>query len=448
MRKLSTRHVRFIALGGTIGAGLFVGSGTGIAAAGPSLLIAYALCGVVVYLMLRALGELALADPARGSFSTYADRYLSETAGFITGWSYWAMWVLAGGAEITAVGLLVKLWLPWLPQWLPAAAALLIVVAINVRNVRLFGELEFWLALVKIFAIVAVIGLGLVILTFPSIVAVPGAGVANLWRHGGLLPRGVTGFVGVLPVALFAFGGVEVIGFTAVDTDERDRSVPRAIRGVIARILLFYIGSMAVIMSLTPWTAFSAGTSPFVETLRRTGVPYAADVVNLVVITAALSACNTGLYAIGRTLAALGEVGQAPAGFARVNATGVPTRAIGVSAAALAGVVFLNWLVPERVLGDIMSALALLLLWTWLSIMLAHAAFRRRSRAATERYAMPWYPWSSAIVMGALVAAGAMLAVVQTTRPAVLLGVAWFAVLAVAHRLAVVRRRAAGSEAA
>jgi L-asparagine transporter-like permease len=443
-RKLSNRHVQFIALGGTIGAGLFLGSGAGIAAAGPSLLIAYALCGLVVYLMLRALGELALADPARGSFSAYAERYLGQSAGFITGWSYWAMWALAGGAEITAIGMLTKLWYPALPQWIPACAALLLIFSVNLRGVRLFGELEFWFALVKILAIVAVIALGALLLVFPTIKPVPGAGVENLWAYGGLFPNGAAGFAGVLPVVLFAFGGVEVIGLMAADTEQRERNLPRAIRGVVVRILTFYIGSMAIIMSVAPWQTFSSGTSPFVQTLQRIGISYASDLLNLVVITAAISSCNTGLYAIGRTLAGLAERGQAPASLVRTSAKEIPARAVTASAAALGGVVFLNWLIPERILSDIMSGLSLLLLWVWLVIMLSHAAFRRRHGGApATNFRLPLYPWSSLIVIGAIMGTAVMLVAMRTTRPAILIVVAWFVALMLIYQSIARRARVA-----
>lgn len=437
-RGLANRHLQFMALGGAIGAGLFLGSGGGIATAGPAILIAYALCGVMVFLIMRALGELAIADPARGSFSSYAEIYLGPFAGFMTGWSYWANWMLAGAAEITAVGIFAKFWFPDLPQWLPSLVALLAVYAINLRGVRLFGELEFIISLLKVMAILGIITLGLVILFTPGLAARHHAGIGNLLGSGGILPHGLIGLVAVLPAALFAYGGVEVIGLAAAETEQPERSLPRAINGVILRILVFYVGALAIVMTIMPWTRFSAGSSPFIDMLQHVGFGQAAAVVNLIVISAVLSSCNTGLFAMGRMLASLAERHHAPAWLARTGPAGLPVTAISVSAGALLVTVFLNWLIPDRIFGAIIATVALLLLSVWALIILSHWAYRRAHRGTrpARRFVMPLFPWSSTIVLMFIALTVALLAARKEMWPTFALVLLWYALLALAwHRM-------------
>jgi L-asparagine transporter-like permease len=293
---LSARHIQFIAIGGAVGAGLFVGSGVAINRAGPALLVGYGAAGAMIFLMARALGELALWRPVTGAFSTYAHELLGRRVGFITGWSYWLVWVLVGIAEISGTGVLMRHWFPELPQWIPALAAGALLYGINLRAVQSFGELEYWLSLVKVITIVALLLCGLSILVFGWGAASQNAHVSNLWRYGGFFPHGWQGVLDALPVGLFAFGGLEIIGLTAAETENPQKALPRAINGVALRILIFYIGSLAMIMMLYPWNALDSSRSPFVLVLERLGFAGAADVINFVVITALLSSCNSGIF--------------------------------------------------------------------------------------------------------------------------------------------------------
>ena len=435
--QLSNRHLQFIAIGGAIGAGLFLGSGAGIAAAGPALLLGYGVCGLVVFLLMRALGELAIHNPTQGSFSDYAESYLGRQVGFITGWSYWANWLLAGAAEITAIGLLMKFWYPQLPQWIPSLFGLLVVYGVNLRGVRLFGEIEFLLSLLKISAIVAVTAIGLCILFSSPWSASLHATPQNLWRYGGLMPRGLQGLVAVLPAALFAFGGVEVIGMAAAETANPTRTLPRAINGVVARILIFYIVPLAVLMSIAPWTAFSANTSPFVKGLQLVGFPGAATAINLVVIFAVLSSCNAGLFAMGRMLASLASRGQAPKSLAIQSPSGLPLRAINWSGLGLLVTVGLNYLIPTLIFGYIISASALLLLLVWTTIMLSHWSYRRRQKLDTlplGDFQLPFYPASNLLVLCFIAVTLVLLARSPAMRPAFAVVVVWLGFLTLAWR--------------
>ncbi|MBV8341378.1 MAG: amino acid permease, partial [Gammaproteobacteria bacterium] len=243
-RNLRNRHIQLIAIGGTIGVGLFLGSAKAIHNAGPGLLLAYALGGVAIFFIMRALGELLSYRPVAGSFASYAEEFCGPFAGFATGWSYWFMWIATAMAELTAIGVYVRYWLPEVPQWLPALVALLVLYGANLLAVRVFGELEFWFALIKVFTIVALIVAGLAVILFHIGDLGAGAGVANLWSHGGFLPFGIAGVALTMQIVMFAYNGVELIGVTAGEARDPAVVLPRATNGIIARILIFYIGAL------------------------------------------------------------------------------------------------------------------------------------------------------------------------------------------------------------
>jgi AAT family amino acid transporter len=435
-RKLSSRHIQFIALGGAVGAGLFLGSAEGIRTAGPSLLAAYAVGGAVVFLIARALGEMSLHDPRDGSFTAYAEVHFGPRFGFITGWSYWLSWVLVGMAELTAAGLFMHFWFPQLPQWLTALVALAGLYAINRLNVRTFGEVEFWFALIKILTILGLLAVGIAILVFGVGSSLEEAAVSNLWTRGGFFPAGVAGFAAVLPIAFFAFGGIEVIGLAAREAADPARALPRAINSVIFRILLFYVGSLAVIMSLMPWDQIEQGSSPFVLIFDEIGLPAAAGVVNAVVITAVLSSCNSGLFATARVIAALGARGEAPRALAARDARQIPRRALDASAAAMLIGVLLNYLVPDRIFGYLLVSSAVLLMWNWLMILAAHLRFRRHrgpSDPAIPAFRLPGAPWSNYLAMAFIGLVLVMMLRDPNLRLPALLALAWFALLALVH---------------
>ena len=436
---LANRHVQLIAIGGAIGAGLFLGSGVAISRAGPAILVGYAAAGTVIFLMARALGELALYRPVAGAFSTYAHELLGRRTGFITGWSYWLMWLLVGTAEVTATGVFMRLWFPSLPQWIPALLSVALLYTINMRAVRAYGELEYWLSLIKVITIVSLLLGGLAILVFGWGTASQTAHVSNLWRYGGFFPHGWQGVIDALPIGLFAFGGLEIIGLTAAETKDPEKTLPRAINGVAFRILTFYIGSLAMIMMLYPWNALDSSKSPFVLVLQRLGFSSAADVINFVVITALLSSCNSGIFAGSRMLQSLAEAGSAPKWLRPLNERQVPGRCVNTCAVVLLMGVALNYLIPDRVFGYLMACVSALLMWTWAVIMLCHLVYRRRvlkGEAQRVGFRLPLAPYTNYLVLLFIGVVGVLLAINSGSRLAYYSAGCWFAFLLVVDAVA------------
>ncbi|MES2294911.1 MAG: amino acid permease [Pseudomonadota bacterium] len=399
-RGLTARHLQFIAIGGAIGSGLFLGSAAGIRSAGPALLVAYAVGGLMIFFIARALGEMALAHTQATTMDALAEDYIHPAFGFLVGWNYWMSWILVGMVDITAMAIFVKFWFPDLSQWIPALVSLMVLYGINLCGVRLFGELEFWLTLGKVITIIGMMLAGIFLLVKGIGLTGAHASLANIWNDGGMFPTGLGGFLAALPIAFFAFGGSELVGLAAGEAKDPERNLPRAVNGVVARILIFYIGSLAIIMALVPWRQIVPTVSPFVLVFTRIGLPATASIINLVLISAVLSSCNSGLFAGARTLQSLGAKGHAPAGLSRINERGVPTAGISVSAAVMFIGVLLNYFVPGKVIEYIISASAILLMGTWTSIIISHMGFRSRTKNEVHRkFAMPLYPWASWIVL-------------------------------------------------
>jgi len=448
-RNLRNRHIQLIALGGTIGVGLFLGSAKAIHEAGPGLLLGYAVGGVAIFFVMRALGELLTYRPVAGSFATYAEEFCGPLPGFITGWSYWFAWVVTVMAEITAIGIYVDFWLPQVPQWLTPLIALLVLYAANLLAVRVFGELEFWFALIKVVTIVGLILAGLSVILFHVGSLGPTAHFSNLWTHGGFLPLGVLAVLLSLQIVMFAYEGVELIGVTAGEAENPAVVLPRATNGIIARILIFYLGALLIIMSLVPWTELDPKVSPFVFVFGKLGVPGAASIVNLVVITAAASSCNSGLFSTGRMLWTLAQRGQAPRAFAVLNQRQVPAAGIHASAAVMLIGVALNYLVPEQVFTIVTSVALVGTLWTWGIILVAHANYRRAvadGRLHAAPFRMPGAPLANWLVLAFLVLVAVLLAKRPDTRFALYVAPFWFGVLVLSYAL--LRGRAAPARAA
>lgn len=444
VRGLKSRHLQLMGMGGAIGAGFLLGSGSAIHAAGPALLLGYALAGAILYLLMRALGEMALAYPSAGSFSAYATRFLGPAAGFVTGWSYWLASILVGTVEITAVGILLRHWYPGAVQWVVALGAAVLLYGINMRRARSFGETEYWLAIVKVVALLGVLACGVAILVPGSGAADQHGSIANLWSHGGFFPSGFTGFLAALPLVLFAFGGVEVLALAAAETDRPEEALPRAIRGLFYRIVLIYIGSLAIVMMLFPWNSFDQATSPFVLVLQRVGLSGAESVMTAVAITAVLSSGNTVLFASSRMLRNLASAGQAPARLQRLNRHGVPYLAVSVGALAMLVGVGLNYLMPERVFGEVMNTVGWMVLLVWANIMLTHLFYRRalsRGDATPGTFRLPGAPYTNWLVLVTLgFAAFEMLSHGGGTTPPLLL-LCWLVCLVIAHRVGGFARR-------
>ena len=441
-RGLTARHIRFIALGSAIGTGLFYGSAAAIQAAGPSVLLAYVIGGVVIYLVLRALGEMAVRRP-QGSFGDYASSALGPQAGFMTGWMYVFEMVFVCIADVTAFAVYMGMWFPHVPKWIWVLAVIFFIAALNLMRVRVFGEVEFWLTMVKITAIVAMIAGGIAVLIFGFGMHDTSQGVSNLWAHDGFFATGLGGFLSCFVLVVFAFGGSEIIGLTAAEAEDPEKTIPKAINTVPVRIGLFYVLALAVIMAVIPWNQISSDSSPFVQIFRALGVEPAAHVLNVVVITAAISAINSDIYGAGRMMFGMAQRGQAPAIMRRTTANGVPWMTVVIMTAALLVGVLLNYLIPENVFVVIASIATFATVFVWLMILFSQ--YRQRTampadEVAQLRFPVPLWPYGQLLAIGFLLFVTVLMAFEHDTLVALVVGVVWLAVLAVAYRLWVAPR--------
>jgi AAT family amino acid transporter len=437
-RGLKNRHVQMIAIGGTIGVGLFLGSATAIQKAGPALVVSYAVGGLIMFFIMRALGELLQYKPVAGSFAAYAEEFVGPWAGFMTGWSYWFMWVAIGMAEITAVGVYVHYWFSAIPQWVPALTTLGLLYLANLMTVKFFGEIEFWFALIKVVTIIAVIAIGSAIILFKFGDLAKTASISNLWIHGGFFPFGLLGVLLPLQMVMFAYQGLELIGPSASETENPEEVLPHAINSVVAWMLILYIGALLIIMSLIAWNQLSPATSPFVLVFERVGIPAGANIVNFVVITAAASSCNSGIFGTGRMLYSLARVGHAPRVFGKVSGQNVPIVGITVSAMIMLIGVALNYIVPERVFVYVTSISLVGALWTWALIVISHLGYRKTvaiTQALPITYRMPGSPYTNGFVVTFLILVAVLLSLDEGTRVALYVAPVWFTILGVGYQI-------------
>lgn len=377
-RGLKNRHIQLIAMGGAIGTGLFLGSGDVIQAAGPSIILGYAIGGLIVFLIMRQLGEMIVHEPVAGSFSHFAFKYWGKFPGFLAGWNYWILYILVAMTELTAVGKYINYWWPQIPSWLSILFFYVVITAINLTNVKFYGESEFWLALIKVVAVISMIGFGCYLLLTAPANSI--SHFSNLWTHGGFFPNGFSGLFYMLAFIMFAFGGIELIGMAAAEASNPQKTIPKAINQVIYRVLIFYVGSLTVLLALVPWNQLEVGSldkSPFVMIFSQLGIYWAAHLLNFIILTAALSVYNSGMYANSRMLYGLAEQGNAPKIFLRVNRQGVPIAATLFSAFLIFGCVLLNYLVPEKALSHLIYIVIGALVLNWAMISLTHLYFKK-----------------------------------------------------------------------
>lgn len=435
-RGLSARHIRFIALGSAIGTGLFYGSASAIKLAGPSVLLAYLIAGAAVYMVMRALGEMAVHNPVSGSFGEYATSYVGPLAGFITGWTYAFEMIIVCLADVTAFGIYMGFWFPDVPRWIWVLSIICFIGALNLCTVKVFGEMEFWLSILKVSAIVAMILGGLGIMFYGFGLSDGGTGIHNLWQHGGFMPNGIGGFIACFAVVVFAFGGIEIIGVTAGEAKDPQRVLPKAINAVPLRILLFYVLTLFVLMSIFPWPQIGTQGSPFVQIFDNLGIGFAAALLNIVVISAAISAINSDVFGAGRMLYGMALQGQAPAGFAKVSSNGVPWLTALVMAAALLIGVVLNYLIPEDIFLLIASLATFATVWVWLMILVSQVGMRRRmssAEVAQLKFRVPFWPIAPAAAIGFMLFVFGVLAWFPNSRPAMWVGVVWLGLLVLAY---------------
>lgn len=402
-RGLKNRHVQMIALGGTIGTGLFLGAGQSIHLTGPSILLAYLIAGIACFLLMRALGELLLTDLSAHSFIDFIRKYLGERWSFIAGWTYWVCWLSIAMADLTASGLYMKFWFPNLPQWVTGLMFLLILVLINAITVEAFGETEFWFAIVKVAAIIALIAVGVVLVVIQFKTPVGHASVMNL-AHGSFFAHGAKGFFLSFQMVLFGFIGIEMVGMTASETNDPKIIIPKAINEIPMRVILFYLGSLMALMCIYPWHYISPNQSPFVEVFAAIGIKLAAAIINFVVLTAAASACNSALFTTGRMLFSLSYGGktQLSKRLTKMSKAQVPVNAMLFSAVIIAVVVLLNFFIPGKVFTLISSIATTCFLFIWGSIILAHIKYKREAKAGKQKqvnFKMPFAPYSDYFVL-------------------------------------------------
>ncbi|MDX2728096.1 MULTISPECIES: amino acid permease [unclassified Streptomyces] len=423
---LKQRHLTMLGLGGVIGAGLFVGSGAGIAVAGPGIVVSYLIAGALAMLVMRMLGEMSAAIPASGAFSVHAERALGRWAGFSVGWLYWFLLVVVLAVEATAAAQIAHGWVPGVDQWAWVLAFMVVFTVTNLTAVKNFGEFEFWFAALKVAAIVSFLVLGL-LAVFGLLPDTDPVGLTDLTGQGGFLPNGWGGVVSGVLTVVFAFGGLEVVTIAAAETDDPARAVGRAVRSAVVRILFFYVGSMLVIVTVLPWTAQQAGLSPYVKVLDAIGVPSAGQIMNIVVFVALLSALNANLYGASRMVFSLAERGEGPRGLLKVSGSGggggVPRRAVLASVAFGFVSVLLNLKWPDSVFLYLLNSVGAVLLFVWGLIAASQLRLRRRlEREAPEALTLRmWcFPWLTWVTLAALVAVLVLMLTDDAARPQVL----------------------------
>ena len=434
-RGLKNRHLQMIALGGAIGTGLFYGSASTIALAGPAVMLSYLIGGVVIFFIMRMLGEMAVDEPVSGSFSYYATKYWGKFPGFLSGWNYWFNYVLVSMAELTAVGIYMQFWYPDMPQWIAALVCLVVITAVNLINVRLYGEFEFWMALVKISAIVLMIVLGLCLL-FGSGQPFPD-NISNIWQNGGFMPNGWWGLALSITVVMFSFGGIELIGITAGEAENPDHTIPKAINQVIWRILIFYVGTMAVLMALWPWNKVGMEASPFVQIFSNVGVPAAAHILNFVVLTAAVSVYNSAIYSNSRMLYGLAMKNEAPEFLGKLSKRGVPVNGIFVSSGITLLCVALNYFFPGKVFMVLMSVATIAATISWMTITITHLKFRAKclAQGKATRFKSPFYPVINYICMAFLIGVWGFMTQIEDMKLAVIILPIWLLLLWLGYKI-------------
>ncbi|MGW3208269.1 amino acid permease [Streptomyces sp. NPDC001135] len=434
-RGLGSRQIQMIAIGGAIGTGLFLGAGKGISKAGPSLILAYAIAGLVIFLIMRALGELLMYRPVSGSFSEYAREFIGPFAGFVTGWTYWLFWVVTGITEVTAAASYMTYWFD-LPQWISALIFTVILYGANLISVKLFGELEFWFSMVKVTAIIGMILICAGILTIGFSDAGDTASVAHLWNDGGFFPHGVGSTLMTLQMVMFAFLAVELVGVTAGESKDPKTVLPKAINTVPWRIAVFYVGALVMILSVVPWTSFHPGVSPFVAAFQKMGLAAGAGIVNFVVLTAALSSCNSGMYSTGRMLRDLALNGQGPTFFTKLTRSGTPLVGTTVSAALMLVGVWINYQWPGKAFDYVVSFATISGMWAWIVILLCQIRYRSRANRGLlpqSEFRAPGAPYTSYFALAFIFMVIVLMGIDKDARVSLYCAPLWAAILGVSY---------------
>lgn len=434
-RGLSARHVEMIALGGTIGTGLFLGAGRSISTAGPAILLVYIITGLFMFWMMRALGELLLTDPDKPTFVAFIEKYLGKRTGFVIGWTYWLGWITIAMAEVTAIGAYMKYWFPDVPGWIWAIIFLAVLFSINIFAVGAFGETEFWFSMIKIIAILAMIATGAIMIATHAETSAGVTSLSNLWTHGFFANNG-SGILSAFQMVFFAFLGIEFVGMTAAESKDPDYVIPKAINSIIIRILIFYIGSLIAIMSIQPWTNYNANESPFVQVFAGIGITAAAGIINFVVLTAAASALNSAIFTTGRMLFALTSQGESKSRFGRLNKRALPMNALVASTLLIGLAAVINYLFPSEAFEVITSVASAAFIGIYATLVFAHVKYRRTDdfKNGEKKFLMPLAPFSDYLTLGFMGMVFLVLLFTPATQVTTILAIIWFVVMALLSR--------------
>lgn len=432
---LSNRHIQLIALGGSIGTGLFLGISQTIQLAGPAVILGYAFAGLIAFFMMRQLGEMVVEEPVSGSFSYFSYKYWSPFAGFMSGWNYWVLNILVCMAELSAIGLYVQYWWPEIPTWLSALGFFILINIINLMHVKVFGEMESLFSIIKILAIIGMIGFGAYLLASGH--AGETASVSNLWALGGFFPHGFSGLVMAMAIIMFSFGGIELVGITAAEAKDPTKTIPKAVNQIVYRVLLFYICTIFILLSLYPWNQIAEGGSPFVLIFDSLGSQGVATILNFVVLTAAISVYNGTSYGTSRMLLGLSEQGNAPKFLSKINQRGIPYTAILTSAAVTLMCVILNYLFPEKAFKLLMSLVVSAIVINWMVLSLTHLKFKKYMLSLHKLSIFPSiaYPLTNYICVIFMLCILAIMWLTPDMKIAVLLIPVWITCLSLAYRL-------------
>ncbi|WP_056974107.1 amino acid permease [Holzapfeliella floricola] len=439
-RKLSHRHMQMIALGGTIGVGLFMGAKSTIGWTGPSVLIAYAIAGLFLYLIMRALGEMLYVDPSTGSFSKFASEYIHPVFGYLTAWSNIFQFIVVGMSEVIAIGEYMEFWFPGLPVWVPGVIAIALLMIANLISVKMFGELEFWFSLIKVVTIVLMIIVGLIFIFF-GLAGHPATGLSNLWAHGGFFTGGFNGFMFALALVLASYQGIELVGITAGEAEDPQPTLVRAIKSTVSRILIFYIGAIFVIVTIYPWNGLNEVGSPFVATFEKAGITFAAGIINFVVLTAALSGANSGIYSASRMSYTLASENQIPKVFKKLNSHNVPyIGVITITLGILLGV-FLSVVIPllfpgtNNIFELVYSSSVLPGMVPWVVILISHLRFRKQHPELLKDhpFKMPLSPYTNYVTLAFLAITLVYMFINPATRASLLVGVAFLIIMTIIY---------------
>lgn len=426
---LKNRHIQMIAIGGAIGTGLFYGAAKSIQLTGPSILFAYFLGGVMMYIIMRALGEMTVYAPNSGAFSHYAYQYVGNYLGFLSGWFAWFEYTIVCMLEITVVASFLDYWIPTVPHWLSITAILSMFFFINMMQAKLFGEFEFWFAGIKVAAIVAMISFSAYLILFhaethtQAVMNIQYTFTNNLFAHG------PSGFLFSMVLVVFSFGGVQFLGIAAADAENPKKTIPKAVNGVIIRILVFYMGTLFAILCLYPWQKLQINVSPFVDVFDKVGFHFTAQIMSIVVITAALSAFNSCLYAAARMLANLARHESAPHYLAQTDKHNVPKNAVITTSIIVGLTILLNYLMPEKALVYLIGITTSSIIITWSTILITHLNFRKKTPHQSIQYKLPFYPYANLITFVLLAAVVVIMLYMEDMQLAVYLMPVWISVI-------------------